>query len=124
MHRGAWLVRNIILTPALPFSGWDCLKLDSSLRLKTCVQLRRCQAALKAREPFSCHPLRILHFTDGCPSSLCVGSGCSYLARETQGQVDSKHISRSVQVVERKLAKVIRKVLGRGSEASVWLIVF
>lgn len=53
-----------------------------------------------------------------------MGSGCSYLARETQGQVDSKHIARSVQVVERKLAKVIRKVPGRGSEASVWLIVF
>lgn len=105
----------------LPFSGCE---LDSSLRLKTCGQLKSCQAALKAEEPFSRRPLRILHFTDGCPSSLCVGSGCSYLARETQGQVDSKRNTRSVQVVEEKLAKVIRKVPGRGGEAPARLVVF
>lgn len=102
----------------LPFNGCHCLKLDSSPRLKTCGQLRSCQAALKAKEPFSHHPVRILHFTDGCPSSLCVGSGCSYLTQETQGQVDSKHIARSIQVVEGKLTKGIRKVSGRVREAS------
>lgn len=46
---------------------------------------------------------------------VSVGSGSSCLAQETQSQVDSVHIVRSVQVVERKLVKVITEAPdGRG----------
>lgn len=38
--------------------------------------------------------------------------------------MDAKHIARSVQVVEGKLAKGIRKVPSRGGEASVLPVVF
>lgn len=44
---------------------------------------------------------------------VSVGSGSSCLAQETQGQVDSEHIVRSVQVAERKLVKGITEAPDR-----------
>lgn len=109
---GLWEIAGLqgyhISIPAVsPFSGCSRLKLGTNLSLKT-YQLRSCQAPLKAKGPTFCHPCRILHFTDGCPSSLCGQSGFSSLAQESQSQVDSEHIVRSVQVVVKgKLVKVI-----------------